>query len=153
MFEVPISSSQKRYIQYVVSDLTQLNSDVVRVFSKSYKIDETPNVEQITLDDVSFYAHYCTKLGIKMSAWRLYGNSQNVGAYSNIIFRDSEDYGSPQIKVSNWWYVWHINEDFRNVGKLVGENRNSYIGIVFSPNSMVEYIRHGTYQGVYPRYE
>lgn len=153
IFEVKISNTEKKYMQYIVSDLTQLNSDVVRVFSKSYGIDESPDNEQIISDDVDFYAHCSTKLGIKMNAWYLYGNIQDVGTYSDIIFRDSEDYGNPQIKVSDRWYVWHVNEGFRNVGKLVGENRNSYIGIVFSPNSMLEYIRHGVYQGIYPRYE
>ena len=42
VFEVIISDTEKKYMQYVVSDLTQLNSDVVRVFSKIYLIHEEP---------------------------------------------------------------------------------------------------------------
>ena len=108
VFEVKISDHEKKYMQYIVSDLTQLNSDVVRVFSKIYNIQDNPSLEEIINGEVQFYLHCVTKLGIKMGCWTLYGNTSEVGNYSNVVFRCSEDYGNPQVKVSYDWYVWHI---------------------------------------------
>ncbi len=37
VFSVPINDTEKRFMQLVAFDLTQLNSDVVRIFHKKYK--------------------------------------------------------------------------------------------------------------------
>ena len=153
VFEVKISDHEKKYMQYIVSDLTQLNSDVVRVFSKIYNIQDNPSLEEIINGEVQFYLHCVTKLGIKMGCWTLYGNTSEVGNYSNVVFLCSEDYGNPQVKVSYDWYVWHINGDFIDVGKLPSRYYQSYLGIICSPQSTLDYIRTGEYQGVYPKYK
>lgn len=41
IFEFVINSEEKRYLQYVISDMSQLNSDVVRVFKKIPNIFNT----------------------------------------------------------------------------------------------------------------
>ena len=46
VFEVKISDTQKKYMQYIASDLTQLNSDVLRIFKHIYQINETPTLGQ-----------------------------------------------------------------------------------------------------------
>ena len=153
VFEVKISDTEKKYMQYVVSDLTQLNSDVVRVFSKIYLIHEEPLLEDIVSGDVQFYVHCATKLGLKMKCWSLYGNIHEVGDYSNVIFRCSEDFANPQVKVSKDWYIWHINGSFIDVGKLPPKYYQSYIGVICSPPSVLKYVRTGIYQGVYPQYK
>ena len=153
VFEVKLSDTEKKYMQYVVSDLTQLNSDVVRVFSKLYPIDNKPSLEEIVSDDVQFYVHCATKLGLKKECWSLYGNIPVVGDYSKVIFRCSEDYGNPQVQVSEDWYIWHINGNFIDVGKLPPKYYQSYIGVICSPQSILDYVRTGEYQGVYPKYK
>lgn len=154
VFEVPISSTQKRYIQYIVSDLTQLNSDVIRAFKKVYDISDKPSLFNILSDDVDFFMHTTTKLGIKMELWSLYGNSDEKGDYRHVVFRDSYDLGNPQIKISERWFVWHINdEEFEYVGKITGEYRKSEMGLVFSPRGVVERLKGENYLGVYPRFE
>ena len=55
IFEVIISETEKRYMQYVVSDMNCLNSDVIRVFKKKYSRDNNPNIEEIVNDEVLFY--------------------------------------------------------------------------------------------------
>lgn len=42
VFEVKFSDTEKKYMQYIASDLTCLNSDVVRGFSKVYTINVSP---------------------------------------------------------------------------------------------------------------
>ena len=50
--------------------------------------------------------------------------------------------GAEKIKVSENWYVWHINdEDFTRVGRLEGENRKAEIGVVVNPYDIVERIK------------
>ena len=79
--------------------------------------------------EVEFYAHCITKLGLKMGYWEYVGNIANVGKTDHVLFRNTNDYGSKpgeQIKISNNWHVWKINDnDFTWVGKLKGENRKA----------------------------
>lgn len=43
VFSVKIDNN-KKYFQYIVSDLTQLNSDVIRAFKKVYPINAHPDL-------------------------------------------------------------------------------------------------------------
>jgi glycosidase len=157
VFSVKIDESNKKYFQYIISDLTQLNSDVIRVFKKIYSIDNNPELSQIVKGEIAFYAHCITKLGIKMGYWEKAGNIPDVGDTSNILFRNTNDAGSKpgeQIKVSDKWYIWKVNDNnFTRVGKLEGENRKAEIGIVISPDSIVHRMQTGEYDFVYPGYE
>jgi hypothetical protein len=47
IFSVKIDEHTQKFIQYIVSDMTQLNSDVIRVFKKIYPLDIKPNLEEI----------------------------------------------------------------------------------------------------------
>ena len=84
-------------------------------------------------------------------------SSANIGSTENILFRNTNDYGTipgDQIKISDNWYIWKINDkDFTRVGKLDGVNRKAEIGIVVSPDSIVHRIKTGQYDFVYPDYE
>lgn len=157
VFCVKLEDSKKKYFQFIVSDLTQLNSDVIRAFKKVYPANADPDLSDIVNGEIEFYAHCVTKLGLKMGYWEKVGNTDNVGNTTSILFRDTNDYGSrpgEQIKVSNNWYVWKINDDdFTRVGKLEGENRKAEIGIVISPDSIVHRMQAGEYDFVYPDFE
>ena len=74
VFAVKIDDKSKKYMQYIVNDLIQLNSDVIRVFKKIYKIEEAPELSEIVNNEVEFYAHCVTKLGIKLGCWEKVGN-------------------------------------------------------------------------------
>jgi len=67
VFSVKIDDSSKKYFQYIISDLTQLNSDVIRAFKKVYPINTNPDLSEIVNGEVEFYAHCVTKLGLKMN--------------------------------------------------------------------------------------
>lgn len=156
VFSVRLDDSSKKYFQYVSNDLTQLNSDVIRVFKKAYPINEAPDLRKVVEGEVEFYAHCVTKWGVKLDFWEKVGNVNNIGK-SETLFRDTNDYGSKpgeQVKVSHNWYVWRTNDaDFTQVGKLEGEHQKAEIGIVISPDSIVHRIRTGKYDFIYPAYQ
>jgi hypothetical protein len=155
IFCVKLDDRTKQYFQYVANDLTQLNSDVVRVFKKTYPIDSKPNLAEIVGDDVAFYAHCVTNLGVKMGVWEKIGKVPFDGEV-NALFRGTNDYGhklgEEPVKLSSNWYVWKINEEFRRVGKLEGDNQKSEIGVVVNPFDIVHRMRTGEYDFVYPGY-
>jgi hypothetical protein len=158
IFSAQIDNKNKKYLQYIANDLTQLNSDVIRVFKTIYPIDSQPALSDIVKDEVDFYAHCVTKWGVKLRFWNTYGNSNDVGSLSQILFRDTNDYGhklgDEPIRISNNWYVWHINDkDFTRVGKLEGKNRDAEIGVVIAPDSIIYRMLHGEYDFVYPKFE
>lgn len=153
VFSVKVDDNSKKYLQYIVSDLTQLNSDVIRAFKKVYPINANPDLSEIVSGEVEFYAHCVTKWGIKLGYWEKVGNIADVGKIDHILFRDSGDYGNPQIKVSQDWWVWKVNEEQKRVGKLTGENQKAEIGLVINPESIVYRMRTGEYDfKAYPNY-
>ncbi len=153
VFSVKINDNSKKYLQYVVSDIIQLNSDVIRAFKKIYPIDANPDLSEIVKGEVEFYAHCVTKLGIKMGYWECVGNIADVGSFENLLFKSSSDDGNPKIRVSQNWWIWKINEEQRRVGKLEGENRGAEVGSVIPPDSIVYRMRTGKYDFVYPEFE
>lgn len=157
VFSVKIDESNKKYFQLVAFDKTQLNSDVIRAFKKEYPDNTKPDLSEIVKDEVEFYAHCVTKLGLKMSLWESVGNITEIGDTSAILFKDTNDYGTKvgeePIKVSKNWYVWHINDkDFNRVGKLKGENRLAYTGIIMNPLGIIELLKGNKYPINYPSF-
>jgi hypothetical protein len=157
VFSVKIDESNKKYFQLVAFDLTQLNSDVIRAFKKVYPINIKPDLSEIINGEVEFYSHCVTKIGLKMGYWESVGNITDIGSIKNILFRGTNDSGSKpgeQVKISDKWYVWKINDnDFTRIGKLEGENRKAEIGSVMPPDSIVHRMQTGKYDFVYPDYE
>jgi len=157
VFSVKIDGSSKKYFQYVVSDLTQLNSDVIRAFKKVYPINANPDLSEIVSGEVEFYAHCVTKLGLKMNLWEKVGNTAEVGNTSQILFRGTNDYGvwinDEPIRISENWYIWKVNEPFKDVGKLEGDNRKAEIGVVVNPYDIVDRIKTGEYSFFYPDFD
>ncbi|GHT85992.1 hypothetical protein FACS18947_5410 [Bacteroidia bacterium] len=104
VFCAKIDDNHKRYLQYIVSDLTALNSDVIRVFKKSYPIEINPDLSEIVNGEVDFYSHCVTKAGIKREVWEKVGNIQDIGHIEHIIFKCKNDYKRADIQ--NDWRVW-----------------------------------------------
>lgn len=157
IFSVQIDDSNRKYIQLIAYDLTQLNSDVIRVFKEIYPLDVNPDFSEIVNGEVEFYAHCVTNFGVKMGLWEKVGKSAETGHLDHILFRGTEDYGhkagEEPIRISNRWYVWRIGEEFRDVGKLEGENQKAEIGVVVTPSDIVERMKTGRYSFVYPDFE
>jgi hypothetical protein len=158
VFSVKIDDNGERYFQLVAFDLTQLNSDVIRAFKKVYPINTNPDLIEIVNGEVEFYAHCVTKLGLKMNLWKNVGNTYKIGNTNNILFRDTNDYGSKEgeepIKLSNKWFVWHINDkNFTQVGKLKNDYKKAYIGLVINPLGIIELLKGNKYPINYPDFD
>lgn len=151
IFEVKISDIEKRYMQYVVSDTTNLNSDVIRVFKKKYPLSEKPKIEDIVKDEVLFYAHCDSRHGIRLEYWSLYGNTENIGNTDDIYFRTTTDHGDV---ISNNWYIWKVNQKHQFIGKLTEMQKRIDLGSVFPVKSILFMIvNDGAILGVYPKCE
>lgn len=157
VFSVQIGERTNKYFQLIAYDRTQLNSDVIRAFKAFYPSDTNVDLTEVVNGEVDFYAHCVTTFGVKMGLWEKVGKSENIGSLDQILFRDTNDYGHKEgeepVRVSNNWYVWHVNERFRDVGKLVGENLKAEIGVVVNPYDIVERMKTGEYSFYYPDYE
>jgi len=145
-----LDEHRKKYFQYIINDLTQLNSDVIRTFKQVFYNDSHPDLLEVVKTEVEFYAHCVTIVGVKLGYWEKIGNIIDVGNTNHILFRSSGDAGNRKITVSKDWWVWKINEPQKRVGKLVGENQKAEMGMVFDPISIINRIRTGEYGGRYP---
>jgi len=152
VFAVKIDERNQKFFQYGGNDLTQLNSNVIRAFRTIYPVDFNLDLNQIVRDDdVEFFAHVILRLGAKLGYWSKVGNVPEVGRI-DVLFRDSNDYGNPDVKISHDWHVWRINEPFVKIGTLSGAAKKAEIGVVIAPDSIVHRMRTGTYDFIYPGY-
>ena len=156
VFSARMDEQKKRYFQFIARDNTQLGSDVIRVFHKTYLIDESPDLNEITKDDVETYVHVLIHLGLQLDCWEKIGHVSDVGD-PDILFRDTNEYGGKvgeePVKVSKKWWVWRVNEEQKYIGKLKGKYRNSYVGIVINPKGVLELLRGNKYPPFYPDFE
>jgi hypothetical protein len=144
----------KRYFQYIANDLTQLNSDVIRVFKKDFSKEDTPDYVQLILSEVDFHAHTMINIGVKQHLFFQTGKRESVSNINDVLFRGTLDYFNKDVDISKNWRIWHINDnDFTDVGELKGINRCAEIGIVIPPYAIIERIKTGKYNFSYPDFE
>lgn len=158
IFSAELDEHSKCYFQYIANDLSQLNSSVVRVFDTHYPIGATPKMEEIVVDKVAFYAHTMLRPGIQDGAWQKVGKSNNLGlaALQQVLFVTTQAFktlisGPTQVALipvdpHENWYIWHINEEHKAVGKLsrkdIGHIEPS---AVYSYISIIDRMRYGFY--------
>ena len=158
IFSVDLDNGNKKYFQYIANDLTQLNSDVIRSYKKEYSKDLVPDYNELLSGEIDFHAHTMINIGVKQNLYTQEGKHVVYPDISGILFRGTNDAGhgpgKPQVYISENWFVWNINDkDFKSVGKLEGENRNAEIGSVIPPFMIVERIKTGKFNFVYPDFE
>jgi hypothetical protein len=152
VFCAKIDENYKKYLQYIVSDLTALNSDVIRAFKEKYTMDANPTLFEIINDEIDFYAHCVTKAGIKRGYWDLIGNMQDIGRIEHILFKDKMDYTNPSI--TNDWRIWKINGNIINVQDIAKlKHQEMYFGAIFLPERIVNKLRTGSLGTFYTQYE
>lgn len=151
VFCVAINEQYKKYLQYIVSDLTQLNSDVVRIFKELYPIDAEPDLKEVVKGDVDFYAHCITSMGVKKGLWKKVGNVMDVGDARHILFRNKRDY-SDSGKQDDW-VIWNVNEEMIHIGNIDGVSKQAYLGLVFQPERIIYKMRTGKSYGIYAKFE
>lgn len=146
VFCVKVDDNHKKYMQFIVSDMTGLNSDVVRAFKEKYPLDATPDLADIVKGEVDFYAHCVTSAGIKRGLWEKIGNCIDIGSIEHIIFKCKDDYTREDIQDD--WRIWRINKEIIHIGTLEEENKkNCYLGAVFPPEDIINKLKTGVYRG------
>ena len=151
IFEVKLTDNKKQYFQFIGNDTSMLNSSVIRAFKGKHPRGTSFEAKQVIGDEIQFHAHVFIRSGIKMALWSKVGNAA-VADTDALLFRNSDDYGNPQIKISNNWYIWKINEPFVYVGELKEKYRNAEIGVVVTPSDIVIRMQIERYDFVYPEY-
>lgn len=144
-----MEDNRKGYFQFLMNDSTQLDSEVIRVYQTHWGMNDKPSLEDIVEGHVHFHAHVVIKLGLRMNIWTKVDNMPVVNP-SIPKFRDSEDYGNPDVVVSSNWFVWEVGGEFETVGRLQGECQRYDIGVVIAPPHIVTKMNSGEYDFVYP---
>ncbi len=152
LFEVRTDALAKRYFQYIADDASQLGSDVLRVFRDAYNVDEKPVTDRILNGEVDFHVHVFLKNGLKQGLWEKIGHARPPADLKSILFRDSEDYGNPEIKTSKRWYVWRIGGPYKDVGELTPPYQHAEIGVVIPTSALISRMRTGKFDFFYPGY-
>ena len=97
VFEVRLDSSTRRFFHYIANDESQLHSHVVRVFRKSYDVEEMVDLADVVRGEIDFHAHVLLGIGLKQKFWRKVGRVKCEGN-ADVLFRDTVDVGNPSIK-------------------------------------------------------
>lgn len=145
IFVVKLADGNKRYFQYIATDMTQLNSSVVRVFKKIYPFEYSFKADEIISDEVDFYAHTMINPGQKMGFWEKVGKSTELGDL-DIWFRtyQNDEIHTPVMDIRKGWSVWSMNSPMNYVGqKLTDEQEKMPLGIVYNPMAIVNKIKTG----------
>lgn len=152
IFKVPLSHGKVGYVQYIANDKTMLGGHVVSVFKTHYYDNETPDLQsEVATDLVQFTAHVFLDAALKFYNWEKVGNASYPECV-DVLFRDSGDYGTPEVTISHDWYVWRINKPQRSIGTLTSEYQDAEIGVVFAPQVIAGRMLTGSYPIVYPGY-
>jgi hypothetical protein len=152
IFRVDLEPGRCKYFWCVGKDTSQLHSDLIVVFRRSYDPALPLDVEAIVADDVEFYCHVLIPIGKKLGSWKKVG-FRHLDRIFPMQFRGSADYGDPSIRVSERWYVWTPNRQYRDVGRLTGDLTRAELGMVMPPDSIVERMRTGRYGIQHPTYD
>ena len=101
VFELPLSSSEKVYLQYISDGWTSDVSRTVRIFKRRYPLQEFPLVEEVVNDDVLMYANTSMLDADSGSCCRI-GNVKKLGPKF-----------SERFAAASWdgWCVWRLSGD------------------------------------------
>ena len=144
------SSDEQIYFQHIANDKSQLDSNVIRVFKKNdQELKMNTDLKSIVRSPVLFHAHVIISVGMKLKIWRSVGK-EIVVEHSDVTFRSSDDAGNPDVKVSQNWWVWVANHSPKKIGALSPDYQNAEIGLVVTPFEILNRIRKGKYDTVYP---
>ena len=145
LFFFVTDSGWKHYFQFIALDTSAYDSDVIRIFKKSYPQNLHPSPKDIVFDDVECYIHTKVSWGLYLGLWTRYDTDSNIGRM-DISFRRSKDYGRFPLfekRVSNNWEVWTINQPKNTVGILPKEYYSADIGDIGSPPMVLKRINEG----------
>lgn len=151
VYKVPLEDGFVGYFQFITLDWLSLNSEVIRVFKKHYKVSDNPSLGSVVKDEIDFHTHTMIAAGVKTSLWENVGHAPLEANADDVSFRSSLE---SQVDVSHLWRCWHLHDtEGTRVTKLTPEQANYDFGSVFPPDAIVERMQLGKFNMVYPDYE
>ena len=145
IFCVEIDGVYKCFFQFIAVDETELNSTVIRVFKTHYPMDYKPNLDEIVKDNIDFYAHVLLNDGVRNGSWYRVGKHSNLENIDNIMFKDYEYITSTE-RADGIWFVWIINGETMNLGRLLPEMyKDIPDGGIFPDTFIIRKIKTGHY--------
>ena len=113
-------------------------------------MDYIPDISEIIVGEVEFYAHTVLRRGIADGIWYKVGKSLELGDYQVVFFRMNGDIDRVERSVK--WYVWKINEPFIYVGKLPEKYYEADDGSVMPYENLIARFKTGKYSYFFPAY-
>lgn len=106
-------------------------------------------MDEITKDDVSFYAHTVIRGGIKSGYWEKVGKSSFDGKI-DVIFRQINLFAPlyldpPKDSAAEDWKIWRVNEPMIEVKNTSYELQNSERGSVKPAIDIINRVKTGKY--------
>lgn len=149
VFSVKVDERHQKFFQYVINDMTMLNSSVIRVFKETYPLETPAILPNVVKGEVEFYAHTILRAGLDNGCWTLEGNCPDIGKAADIKFRIwHPDDELPDVNM--WrWSVWKVNQNMKRIGRLTEKYRTIDIGSVLNPWTIAARIRTGKFDADY----
>lgn len=164
IFCAEIDGKYKVYFQYICSDMSQLNSSVIRVFSRRYPMDYVPKMEEIVNDEVQFYAHTILRAGIADGAWTKVGKSTDLGngEHKQVLFGyclstifTKPDNRIIEVNPLEHWFIWHIGEPIQRVDTFLSPAQTEILaeGGVMPYTAILDMMKYGYDRWTNPMYD
>ena len=132
---------KKRFFQYMVTDSTCLDGDVIRCFKQEYDLNETPDLEKVVTDTILIWLQTSIYAGRRFNLWERVGNI-TVNEVELPFFRATNDAGA-EVEVSDKWHIWKPNEEKIRIGFLPEHMRHFPKAGVIHPLSVPEILQSG----------
>lgn len=139
IFFIKVDMYNKRYFQYVHTDLSQHKSKIIRAFKSLYPMEAYPSAATIVSDEVAFYAHTNVTEGLNLELWHKYDNSTLVDleALQKITFFEYNRCMASSLRkhdgnsINYNWKLWSVNGNICNIPDISNySNSNLEIGSI-----------------------
>lgn len=154
IFKATFENGKSRYMQYILDDPCQLNSNVVRIFNFIGDKDVEYPLNEIISSNADFYTHVIVKWGLEYGFWTKIGNYPIENEFQPPKFRDVFDLdievieNKIQYHKTNKWQIWQAGNPFssrKNIGFLTNEYKKTELGIIFSPGNVYKRMQDGSF--------
>jgi hypothetical protein len=142
IFEVATDGT-KQFIQYLATDSSCLNGHVVRAFDYEVGKGDAYSLDEVVKKPIKFYTHTIIQAGVKLNVWKKVGNVPLGKDFKLPKFRQSEDYGNPEIKKSYKWYFWEVSGPTVDIGELTDDYSRLSVGGLKHSLAILEWLKTG----------
>lgn len=154
VFSADLGDGRMRYLQYVMLDPSEMNSEVIRVFKYESTSGTKPDLETMVQSEVDFYAHVVVKWGVQMGFWEKIGNVPIEKDFEPPYFRSvpltlrNMEGNKIIFCKTNDWQAWQAGQEFEDrkpIGYLNEETGKYHRGDIIPPAQIVERMKTGLY--------